>query len=133
MLGQSDAQHKGDLPQRLGLSFTGSDSAANPAPNSARILKQLFSSQTDCGREYGREIRAVEKLGLYYVVLNSSLVNARQIREFAVRAVQRVPPGEDRLKYDNLFIAGDPENKRFWLEVNTVANDLINKYVQITD
>lgn len=96
-------------------------------------LLVVLSQFLNAGREYGREIRAVEKLGLYYVVLNSNLVNARQIREFAVRAVQRVPPGEDRLKYDNLFIAGDPENKRFWLEVNTVANDLINKYVQITD
>lgn len=96
-------------------------------------LLVVLSQFLNAGREYGREIRAVEKLGLYYVVLNTNLVNARQIREFAVRAVQRVPPGEDRLKYDNLFIAGDPENKRFWLEVNTVASDLINKFVQITD
>lgn len=96
-------------------------------------LLVVLSQFLNAGREYGREIRAVEKLGLYFVVLNSNLVNARQIREFAVRAVQRVPPGEDRLKYDNLFIAGDPENKRFWLEVNAVANDLINKFTQIND
>jgi predicted AAA+ superfamily ATPase len=96
-------------------------------------LLVVLSQFLNAGREYGREICAVEKLGLYYVVLNSNLVNARQIREFAVRAVQRVPPGEDRLKYDNLFVAGDPENKRFWLEVNAVANDLINKYVSIED
>lgn len=93
------------------------------------VLSQFFHA----GREYGREIRAVEKLGLYYIVLNTKLVNARQIHEFAVRAVQRVPPGEDRLKYDNLFVAGDPENKRFWLEVASVANDLINKYVGIEE
>jgi hypothetical protein len=93
------------------------------------VLNQFFYA----GREFGREIRSVEKLGLYYVVLNTKLVNARQIHEFAVRAVQRVPPGEDRLKYDNLFIAGDPENKRFWLEVAYVANDLINKYVGIEE
>jgi len=96
-------------------------------------LLVVLSQFLNAGREYGREIRAVEKLGLYYVVLNSKLVNARQIREFAVRAVQRVPPGEDRLKYDNLFMAGDPENKRFWLEVASVANDLINKFVIIEE
>jgi hypothetical protein len=93
----------------------------------------VLSQFLNAGREFGREIRAVEKLGLYYVVLNTNLINARQIREFAVRAVQRVPSGEDRLKYDNLFVAGYPENKRFWLEVNAVASDLINKFVQITD
>jgi hypothetical protein len=96
-------------------------------------LLVVLSQFLNAGREYGREIRAVEKLGLYYVILNSNLVNARQIREFAVRAVQRVPLGEDRIKYDNLFIAGDPENKRFWLEVNTVASELIGKFVQITE
>jgi predicted AAA+ superfamily ATPase len=96
-------------------------------------LLVVLSQFLYAGREYGREIRAVEKLGLYYVVLNTKLVNARQIREFAVRAVQRVPPSEDRLKYDNLFIAGDPENKRFWLEVASVANDLINKFVDIAE
>ncbi|MBK5109165.1 MAG: AAA family ATPase [Anaerolineales bacterium] len=96
-------------------------------------LLVVLSQFLYAGREYGREIRAVEKLGLYCVILNTNLVNARQIHEFAVRAVQRVPPGEDRLKYDNLFIAGDPENKRFWLEVSNVANDLINKYVNIEE
>jgi predicted AAA+ superfamily ATPase len=71
-------------------------------------LLVVLSQFLNAGLEYGREIHSVEKLGLYYVILNNNLVNARQIREFAVRAVQRVPPGEDRLKYDNLFIAGDP-------------------------
>ena len=96
-------------------------------------LLVVLSQFLNAGKEYGRDIHAVEKLGLYYVVLNTKLVNARQIREFAVRAVQRVPPGEDRLKYDNLFVAGDPENKRFWLEVASVANDLINKFVYIEE
>ena len=96
-------------------------------------LLVVLSQFLHAGREYGREIRAAEKLGLYYIVLNTKLVNARQIHEFAVRAVQRIPPGEDRLKYDNLFVAGDPENKRFWLEVSSVAKDLINKYVNIEE
>lgn len=75
----------------------------------------------------------MEELGLYYLILNLNLVNACQIHEFAVRAIQRVPPGEDRLKYDNLFVAGDPENMRFWLEDSNVANDLINKFAIIED
>jgi hypothetical protein len=94
-------------------------------------LLVVLSQFLNAGAEYDRQIRAVEKLGLYFVILNTKLVNARQIREFAVRAVQRVPPGEDRLKYDHLFIAGDPENKRFWLEVASVSNGLINKFVYI--
>jgi hypothetical protein len=91
------------------------------------VLSQFLSA----GKEIGREIRAVEKLGLYYIAVNPKLMNARQLREFAVRAVERVPPGDDRVKYDNLFAPGDPENKRFWLEVASIAQDLANKFVTI--
>jgi hypothetical protein len=79
----------------------------------------------------GHEINFVEKLGLYYVALNEKLSNARQLHEFAVRAVERVPRGDDRIKYDSLFVPGDPENKRFWLEVSSVAEDLVNRFVTI--
>ena len=59
--------------------------------------------------------------------------NARQLREFVVRAVQRMPVGEDRIKYDHLFNAGDPENKAFWSEAASVAGDLENRYVAVDD
>jgi hypothetical protein len=61
------------------------------------------------------------------------LSNARQLREFAVRAVERVPQGDDRIKYDSLFVPGDSENKRFWQEVSEVAQELVNSYVTIED
>jgi len=70
-------------------------------------------------------------MGLYYVALSPRLGNARQLREFAVRAVERLPMGEDRVKYDHLFAAGDPENKRFWTEALSSAGDLANKFVTL--
>jgi pimeloyl-ACP methyl ester carboxylesterase len=90
-----------------------------------------LSQFRQAGREIGREINSVEKIGLYYVALNSRLSNARQLREFAVRAVERVPPSDDRLMYDHLFNPGDPENKRFWLEASSKAKDLEDKYVYL--
>ncbi len=93
-----------------------------------RVLVVL-SQIARAAREAERGIRAVEKLGLYYVALSSRLSNARQLYEFAVRAVSRVPQGEDRLKYDNLFEAGDPDNKRFFIEVAPVSSDMIGHYV----
>jgi hypothetical protein len=80
-------------------------------------------------QESGHQINSVEKLGLYYVTLNERLSNARQLHEFAVRAFERVPRGDDRIKYDHLFTPGDPENKRFWLEVSAIAQDLFNHFV----
>lgn len=97
-----------------------------------RILIVL-SQFAQAGQELGHEINFVEKLGLYYVALNERLSNARQLHEFAVRAVERVPRGDDRVKYDNLFVPGDPENKRFWLEVSSVAQELVNSYVTIEE
>ena len=83
--------------------------------------------------EFNREINSVEKLGLYYVALNPRLANARQLREFAVRAIERVPPNDDRVKYDHLFSAGDPENKAFWLQAQPTAAGLANSFAMLKD
>ena len=91
------------------------------------VLSQFFRA----GKATGREIRYVEKLGLYYIALSSRLASPRQLYEFAIRAVERGAHNDDRVKYDQLFAPGDPENKRFWLEVSSVAGDLVNSYVLI--
>ena len=84
------------------------------------------------GTSRGRSIRMVEKAALYYLASTPYLVNARQLAEFAARAVRRVPEGEERLKYDHLFGAGDPENKAFWVDMNRDAADLVGRYVEVS-
>lgn len=93
----------------------------------------VLSQFRQAGREMGREIQSVEKIGLYYIILNSRLASARQLRELAVRAVERMPSSEDRLKYDHLFGAGDPENKEFWGRALPAAKDLTNRFVTLDD
>jgi pimeloyl-ACP methyl ester carboxylesterase len=93
----------------------------------------ILSQFRQAGREVAREVEEVEKLSLYYVALNSRLINARQLRELAVRAVERLPTGEDRIKYDHLFGAGDPENKAFWMQSLPAAADLANRFVTLQD
>ena len=97
-----------------------------------RILVVL-SQFREVGKEFNREINSVEKLGLYYVALNPRLANARQLREFAVRAIERVPSNDDRVKYDHLFSAGDPENKAFWLQTQAAAAGLVNSFAMLKD
>jgi predicted AAA+ superfamily ATPase len=97
-----------------------------------RVLVVL-SQFRQAGREVGREVQTVEKLGLYYVALNSRLANARQLRELAVRTIERLPTSEDRVKYDHLFGAGDPENKAFWMQSLPAAVDLANRFVMVED
>ena len=96
-------------------------------------LLVVLSQFREAGKEAGRDIRAVEKLGLYYVALSDRLGNARQLREFAVRAVERVPPADGRIKYDHLFDAGDPENKAFWMQAAPLAGNLVNQFVAVAD
>ena len=93
----------------------------------------VLSQLRHAGVEAGRDIRAIEKVGLYYVALNERLVNARQLREFAVRAVERVPRTDDRVKYDHLFVPGDPEKKTFWAQTSPVAERLVNSFVLAGD
>ena len=97
-----------------------------------RILV-ILSQFLEVGKEFNREIRSVEKMGLYYVALNSQLSNARQLRELAACAIERVPPNDDRVKYDHLFSAGDPENKAFWLQAQPIAVGFANSFVMLKD
>jgi pimeloyl-ACP methyl ester carboxylesterase len=78
-----------------------------------------------------RSLRGVEKLALYYVALSPRLRNARQLREFAVRAAHRLPRGENRVKYDHLFEPGDAENKQFWMREMPEAEALADSFVSV--
>jgi pimeloyl-ACP methyl ester carboxylesterase len=104
-----------------------------PPMNLGDRVLVVLSQFRQAGREMGREVQAVEKLGLYYVALNSRLANARQLRELAVRTIERLPPSEDRVKYDHLFGAGDPENKAFWIQSLPAAAELANRFVTLED
>jgi hypothetical protein len=96
-------------------------------------LLVVLSQFRQAGRQMGREVREVEKLGLYYVALNPNLSNARQLREFAVRCAERVLPGDDRLKYDSLFQPGDRENKLFWTHAVKSAEALVDTFLLVED
>jgi len=97
-----------------------------------RVLVVL-SQFRRAGQEMGRQVHAVEKLGLYYVALNSRLTSARQLRELAVRAIERLAPSDDRVKYDHLFGPGDPKNKAFWMESLPAAAALAGRFVNLED
>jgi pimeloyl-ACP methyl ester carboxylesterase len=85
------------------------------------------------GRDMGRAIRSVEKFALYYVALSPKLGDARQVHEFALQALQRLPFGEDRLRYDHLFSPGDPENKTFWAQDLPASETLADTFVELRE
>jgi len=104
-----------------------------PPMNLGDRVLVVLSQFRQAGRELGRQVKEVEKLSLYYVALNSRLANARQLHELAIRTIERLPTGEDRIRYDNLFGAGDPENKAFWMQSLPAAADLANRFVTLED
>ena len=104
-----------------------------PPMNLGDRVLVVLSQFRQAGREVGREVKEVEKLSLYYLALNSRLANARQLRELAVRTIERLPTAEDRIKYDHLFGAGDPENKVFWMQSLPAAAELANRFVTLED
>ena len=81
-----------------------------------RILVAL-SQMLNAASELDRSIAGVEKLALHYLAAAPHLANARQLREFAVRAVERGSARSDRIRYDDLFDSGDPDNKSYWASV----------------
>jgi len=111
----------------------GSNEYQTPAMGVGDRVLVVLSQFMQVGSEAGKEVQSVEKLGLYFVSATPRPANARQLPEFAVRAVGRMPPGEDRIKYDQLFGAGNPENKTFWAQSSTVAGYLVNRYLAVRD
>jgi TolB-like protein len=90
-----------------------------------------LSQMLNVAGEVGRSVASVEKLALYYVAAAPHLGNARQLREFAVRAVERGAATDDRIRYDDLFDSGDAENKRFWASAMPAAEELVNTFVRV--
>ncbi len=142
VLAGSGGANLDEMKKRIALRPKGPDLLSRiPASNEYQIVPLnigdrilvVLSQFLEVGKEFNREIRSVEKLGLYYVALNSRLSNARQLREFAARAIERVPANDDRVKYDHLFSAGDPENKAFWLQAQPTAVGLVNSFVLLKD
>jgi predicted ATPase/class 3 adenylate cyclase len=97
-----------------------------------RILVAL-SQMLNAASELDRSITGVEKLALHYLAAAPHLANARQLREFAVRAVERGSARSDRIRYDDLFDSGDPENKRYWASVMPGAEALVASFVHLLD
>ena len=82
-------------------------------------------------REEGRPVEEVEKLALYYLAVHPAYTSARQLRGRAADGAQRMPETETRIRYDHLFPAGDPENKRFWTRLGTGRAGLESSYVRL--
>ncbi len=82
-------------------------------------------------QEEGRSVEEVEKLALYYLAVQPGYSSARQLRSRAADCVQRVPATETRVRYDNLFAAGDPENKRFWTRLGSGRIGLEGSFVRL--
>ena len=95
-----------------------------------RILVAL-SQMLNAAAELDRSISGVEKLALHYLAAAPHIANARQLREFAVRAVERGSANRDRIRYDDLFDSGDPENKSYWASVMPQAEVLAGSFVHI--
>ncbi len=142
ILAASGGANLGEIKKRMAARPKGPDLLSRiPAGNEYEIapltigdrILVVLSQFREVGREFNREINSVEKLGLYYVALNPRLANARQLREFSVRAIEQVPPNDDRVKYDHLFSAGDPENKAFWVQAQPTAADLMNSFTMLRD
>jgi predicted ATPase/Flp pilus assembly protein TadD len=97
-----------------------------------RILVAL-SQMLNAAAELDRPIAGVEKLALHYLAAAPHLANARQLREFAVRAVERGSARSDRIRYDDLFDSGDPQNKTYWASVMPDADALVDSFVHIRE
>jgi TolB-like protein/Flp pilus assembly protein TadD len=116
-----------DLLSRLPLSHRYTVPSLQPGDKLLVASSQILLAAAS----EGRTIREVEKFALFYLASKKDLSSARQLRAIAVESARRIPPGEDRLRYDHLFAAGDPENKRFWNENRDARIELADRFVVV--
>lgn len=90
------------------------------------IVQLVLAAQQE-----GHPVKEIEKLALYYLAAHPEYASARQLRSRAAHTAQRIPPAEDRIRYDYLFRAGDPENKQFWSETAPVHEGLEDTFVRV--
>ncbi|MCI4325017.1 MAG: tetratricopeptide repeat protein [Thermoplasmata archaeon] len=128
MLGRMRARPKGsDLLSRIPEGHQRSLPSVGPED---RILVAVSNLQSAL-RGRTPEISEFEKLALYYIARSPRLASPRQLREFMIRCAGRVPPGEDRIRFDHLFAPGDSESKEFWVRAKASAPELIDRFVRI--
>jgi TolB-like protein/Tfp pilus assembly protein PilF len=108
----------------------GNEVAVDPLEAGDRVLVSL-AQLVLAASEAGHELREVEKLALYYLAVDDELASARRLRDVAAESVQRMPLGEDRLRYDHLFAPGDPQNKSFWARAAPVHEPLANRFLAV--
>jgi hypothetical protein len=73
----------------------------------------------------------IEKLALYYILVNQEIQSPRQLRDLAITAIQRVPSQEHRIRYDDLFFRGDRRKQDFWIRHQPAAEQLSEQYIYV--
>lgn len=107
------------------------NSFAIPPLSAGDRLLVAPGSLRQAGARAGRRLTEVEKLALLYLMVQPDLANPRQLRDRSVRAVERLPVTEERLRFDQLFHAGDPGNKEFWVQAKGAAPELLGSFVRL--
>jgi len=85
----------------------------------------------EAAKTRGSSIDNVEKLALYFIISNEQLRTPRQIRDLAHAAVQRIPSGESRLRYSDIFDRSDKTVHKFWIEHEQIADSFSELFVTI--
>jgi hypothetical protein len=71
----------------------------------------------------------VEKLALYYILSNADLQSPRQLSEAVGSAIRRLPAGDVRLTYGDLFDRRDSQKHSFWASHRNEAEKLQDTFV----
>ncbi|MEM3857325.1 MAG: AAA family ATPase [Thermoprotei archaeon] len=101
-----------------------------PLSTGDKIVVAVSQMMRACS-ERNKAVKEVEKAAIVYLAVNPNLSSARQLRSLAVSCANRMPAGEDRVKYDYLFAPGDVESKDFWMTLKQTAPQLVTGYVEV--
>jgi predicted ATPase/class 3 adenylate cyclase len=142
VLAGSSGSDAGQMQEQMASSPKGADLLSHIPPANVHTIPAMgigdrvlaaVGQLRDAAADASQPISEVEKMALFYLSAGPRLESTRQLRDLCARAVERLLPGEERLRYDHLFSPGNPDNKTFWMQWQVHHRALAGRFVRVGD
>ncbi|OPX88454.1 MAG: hypothetical protein A4E53_01883 [Pelotomaculum sp. PtaB.Bin104] len=128
MVDHMNARNKGpDLLSRIPID----NRFEIPSPNLQDKIVLIASQVNTLAKDKNFDLEFIEKLSLFYILMNSELNSPRHLHDLAVACVNRISAKENRLKYEDLFYSGDRTNQQFWSDNQDIVIEMSEVYLHI--
>ena len=117
----------GDLVSRIPVDHRFSIPPLAPEDRAVVVASQLVGE----AERQGRSLEQIEKPALYFILVEKEYASPRQLNDLAMKAVNRLPTNDSRIKYGDLFDRDDDRKDSFLVTHQRAVQTLKGHFVRI--